>query len=203
MESDHEYMKMIYKKFLEDKDYILKYHKYKIAVFGEYSSGKSSMLNSLIGIDLLPESNGHCTKAILIIQYTKLKKDISLYSVKKNGDDDNNSFVYFIEDKLIAQGEELVKKNLKNINNDYNGGIQYYILNTPIKFLDDFIEDEKIKEKIQFFDTPGLDSLLKEYTDINFPKLVECINLFIYMNANNIIFQNESESALRKRLNLY
>ena len=182
MEPDHEYIKMIYKKFLKDKDYILKYHKYKIAVFGEYSSGKSSMLNSLIGIDLLPESNGHCTKAILIIQYTKLKKDISLYSVKKNGDDDNNSFVYFIKDKLIAQGEELVKKNLKKINNDYKGEIQYYILNTPIKFLDDFIEDEKIKEKIQFFDTPGLDSLLKEYTDINFPKLIKCINLFIYMN---------------------
>ena len=113
MEPDHEYIKMIYKQFLKDKDYILKYHKYKIAVFGEYSSGKSSMLNSLIGIDLLPESNGHCTKAILIIQYTKLKKDISLYSVKKNGDDDNNSFVYFIKDKLIAQGEELVKKKFE------------------------------------------------------------------------------------------
>ena len=193
MEPNHEYIKMIYKQFLEDKDYILKYHKYKIAVFGEYSSGKSSMLNSLIGIDLLPESSGHCTKAIIIIQYTKLKKDISLYSVKMNKNDDNNSFVYFIEDKLIAQGEELVKKNLKKINNVYKGEIQYYILNTPIKFLDDFIEDEKIKEKIQFFDTPGLDSLLKEYTDINFPKLIKCINLFIYMNANNIIFQNESK----------
>ena len=45
-----------------------------------------------------------------------------------------------------------------------------------------------------------MDSLLKEYTDTNFPKLVECINLFIYMNANNIIFQNESESALRKMI---
>ena len=89
---------------------------------------------------------------------------------------------------------------MKNINNDYEGGIQYYILNTPIKFLDDFIEDEKIKEKIQFFDTPGLDSLLKEYTDINFPKLIKCINLFIYMNANNIIFQNESESAIRRMI---
>ena len=150
MEPNHDYIKMIYKQFLENRDYILKYHKYKIAVFGEYSSGKSSLLNSLIGLDLLPESSGHCTKTILIIQYTKLKKDISLHSAKMNKDDDNNSFVYFIEDKLIAQGEVLVKKNLKNINNDYNGGIQYYILNTPIKFLDDFIEDEELKEKISF-----------------------------------------------------
>ena len=35
-----------------------------------------------------------------------------------NKDDDNNSFVYFIEDKLIAQGEELVKK--LNENGVYN-----------------------------------------------------------------------------------
>ena len=77
MEPNHDYIKMIYKQFLENRDYILKYHKYKIAVFGEYSSGKSSLLNSLIGLDLLPESSGHCTKTILIIQYTKLKKDIS------------------------------------------------------------------------------------------------------------------------------
>ena len=141
LEPDHEHIERIHKKFLENRDYILNKHKYKVGIFGEYSTGKSSLLNSLIGIDILPESNGHCTKAILIIQYTQLKKDISLYSAKLSDEETNDSLFYFIQNELIAQGEESVKTNLKNINNKYQGGIQYYILNTPIKFLDEFIEE--------------------------------------------------------------
>ena len=198
MESNHEYIKKIYEKYLYEKDYIIKKIKYKIAVFGEYSSGKSSLLNALIGKDILPESSGHCTKVILIIQYTQDEKDISLYTSKFNYKNSNNLINYFIEDKLIAKGEESVKEELKKINNNSKGGISYYIINTPIKFLDENIEDKKIKNKIQFFDLPGIDSLMKEYVESDFPKLMDHIDLFIYSNGTNVILQKESESTIKK-----
>ena len=200
LEPNHEYIKKIREKFLYEKDYILNKYKYKIALFGEYSSGKSSILNSLIGKDLLPDGSDHCTKVIIIIQYTKYEKDISLYSSKKNTENSNNYIYYFMEDKLLEKGEESVKKKLKSLNSDYQEGISYYILNTPIKFLDEFIEEEKIKNQIQFFDMPGLDSLKKEYTETDFPKLIKHIDLFIYTNGMNIILQKESELAIKKML---
>ena len=200
MDSNHEYIKKIYEKYLSEKDYILAKYKYRVVLFGEYSSGKSSLLNALIGKDILPESSGHCTKVILIIQYVKYEKDISLYSSKFYKKNSNSLINYFIQDKLITKGEESVKNQLKVINNNSKGGISYYIINTPIKFLDQNFEDEKIKEKIQFFDLPGLDSLIKEYTESDFPELMEHINLFIYTNGKNILLQNESESAIKKML---
>lgn len=200
LEPNHEYIKKISEKFLFEKNYILNLYKYKIALFGEYSSGKSSILNALIGKDLLPDGSGHCTKVIIIIQYTKYEKNISLYSSKKNTENAKNYIYYFMEDKLLAEGEESVKKKLISLNSDYQEEISYYILNTPIKFLDEFIEDEKIKNQIQFFDMPGLDSLKKEFTETDFPKLIRHIDLFIYTNTMDIILQNESESAIKKML---
>jgi len=200
LEPEHQFIQKIYSNFLSYKDYIEKYHKYKIAIFGEHSSGKSSLLNSLIGLDILPESNSHCTKVILAVQYTKNLNDISLYSAKLNDNELDKSFLYLIQDELIVKGVENIKKELIKINNDSKKCIQYYILNTPIKFLDYFIEEQAIKEKIQFFDTPGLDSLLKEYTDINFSKLIEYVDLFIYCNAFNILNQKESEASLKRMI---
>ena len=199
MEPNHEFFETIYNNFLLNKDYIEKWHRYKIAIFGEHSSGKSSLLNSLIGIDILQESNAHCTKVILVIQYTQSKKDLSLYSANLNH---NESFLYFTQDKLIANGEDEIREELKNINNNNKKDqeINYYILNTPIKFLDLFIEDKDIKEKIQFIDTPGLDSLLKEYTDYSFSELIEYIDLFIYTNAYNIINQKESKASIKRMI---
>ena len=200
MEPNHKFIQNIYNNFMLDKDYIENNHNYKIAIFGEHSSGKSSLLNSLIGIDILPESNGHCTKIILAIQYTQNKEGLTLYSAKFNKNESDKSFLYLINDKLMAEGKEEIKKKLNNINNNKIEGMQYYILKTPIKFLDFFIEDKIIKEKIQFIDTPGLDTLLKEYTDCNFSKLIEYTDLFIYTNAFNIINQKESETSLKRMI---
>ena len=198
IEPNHEFIKNIYNNFIFVQDYIEKWHKYNIAIFGEHSSGKTSLLNSLIGFNILPESNAHCTKIILAIQYTESKEDLSLYSAKFNKNKSDEPFLYFIPNELIAKGEEKIKQELKNINNNEKQGIHYYLLNTPIKFLDLFIEDKNIKEKIQFIDTPGLDSLLKEYTDREFPKLIKYVDLFIYTNTYNIINQKESEMSLKR-----
>ena len=56
LEPENEYIQKIYKDYLESKNYILNDYKYKIALFGGYSTGKSSLLNSLIGSDIIPES---------------------------------------------------------------------------------------------------------------------------------------------------
>ena len=59
----------------------MKQRKIRIPLLGEYSSGKSSLLNTIIGHDynVLPVSVEVCTNIALVIKYTKKEKDIALY----------------------------------------------------------------------------------------------------------------------------
>ena len=159
MEPKHEFIKKIYDKFQKQKCYIEDF-KYTIATFGQYSTGKSSLLNSLIGYDIIPESSGHCTKIGLVIQYTKNEEDIALY--KANFEKQNANNYSFIKNELISKEKNHISDTLKKLNKDYvNGDISYYILSTPILYLDNFIDDDNIKNKIEFIDLPGLQVLEK------------------------------------------
>ena len=109
LEPENEYIQKIYKDYLESKNYILNDYKYKIALFGGYSTGKSSLLNSLIGFDIIPVSSGLCTNIVLVIQYTKLEKDISLYSANFKKYNNKNSYYSFNQDKFIIKGKEKVQ----------------------------------------------------------------------------------------------
>ena len=201
LEPENEYIQKIYKDYLESKNYILNDYKYKIALFGGYSTGKSSLLNSLIGSDIIPVSSGLCTNIVLVIQYTKLEKDISLYSANFKKYNNKNSYYSFYQDKFITKGKEKVQLKLKELNEKYKvGEISYYILFSPIKFLDEFIEDEKIKSKIQFIDLPGLNTLIKEYEEDMLSNLVEYTDLFLYTNEMNLVFQKGNEEIIGKVL---
>ena len=54
--------------------------KLRIPLFGEYSSGKSSLINTLIGYNynVIPIDTKVCTNIALVVKYTKNKKNISL-----------------------------------------------------------------------------------------------------------------------------
>ena len=160
MEPNHEFIIKIYDKFQKQKQYIEDF-KYTIATFGQYSTGKSSLLNSLIGYDIIPESSGHCTKIGLVIQYTKNEEDIALY--KANFEKQNENNYTFIKNELITKEKNLIYGALQKLNKDYvNGDISYYILSTPILYLDCFIDDVNIKNRIEFIDLPGLQVLENE-----------------------------------------
>ena len=64
---------------LEDKIFS---NQYKIAVVGDFSSGKSTFINAIIGDDLLYSSNIEATGVITTIQYGE--KPIAQVCKKKN-----------------------------------------------------------------------------------------------------------------------
>ena len=116
----------------------------RIITLGLYSSGKSSLLNNIIGynLNLLQVNENQCTKLGLIIKYTKEIEDISLY---KAIFEKINEKLFFKEGDLIAYGDNDVRFNISlinqtnnteisNISNDGNNNNfqYYYILKTPI-----------------------------------------------------------------------
>ena len=66
-------------------------------LFGKYSNGKSSLLNSIIGynLNILHISINECTKRAFIIKYCKSMENISLIKAEKKGND--YKFYYFEE----------------------------------------------------------------------------------------------------------
>ena len=125
-----------------------------IPIIGESKSGKSKLLNCIIGYQLFPESINKCTTRGIIIQYSK---NIELYEIKLNSE---YSFFNFSKNKIpIAKGINQVKQYLISLNYEYSKekNKNIYIVKTPIQFLDDYKIDEEIKNKISFIDLPGTD----------------------------------------------
>ena len=200
LEPEHEFIKNIYENFRNTKKYIEEDYKYRIALLGGISTGKSSIINSLIGYDLnlIPKSSSHCTKIILIIQYTQSQDNIALYKTQFDKHNDYSGFYYFLKEEknLYAKGIENVKKKLNELNQNSKNEIPYFILQTPIEFLDNNIPDLKSKSQIEFVDLPGLNS--DEEIDDNFlSNLINFTEYFLFINDKNVI-QEENKELIEK-----
>ncbi len=161
---------------------------FKILVLGKYSSGKSSLLNSIIGynLDLLDTSENECTKKAFVIKYCEGKEDISLIKAEVKQNDYN--FYYFEEKELIIKGLDNVKRKIKEINNEIGRKFEYYIIKTPIESFNHFTESTK--QYIELIDLPGFD--IADYNNIifNSEKMINYMDGLIYVN-NGSSFEND------------
>ena len=168
----------LYNKFKELKRYSTKKFLSSLLLIGEYSSGKTSFINSLIGLNLLQVKSTECSKVAIIVRYTEKKENITLYSAELK---ENEKYgFYFIEDKLEAKGMLNVKKKIIELNKiqEFN----YYILYTPIQAYDDLKLEDDLKYKIELIDLPGLASLnYKDRVEKEINKLLKNENAFIFV----------------------
>ncbi len=127
----------------------------KLAVLGEFSSGKSTFLNRLLGIDILPTGFAPVTAAVTILEYGEVEK---------------------IEIVYKDSGENLVTK-------EYDGYDKLQIIQKQIIESSDFIDIKRIKVFVKndilkcfnIIDTPGFndpknlgDKTKEIFTEINF-----------------------------------
>jgi len=163
--------------------------KIRITVYGTYNAGKSSTLNSFIGKDLLQVDDEQCTGKPILIRYLKKDEKPKIYraELKAIKDYDKFSHYAFLEKgQALAEGDEAVKNFISSqniiINNNYdknkNRIDDFFILKTPIKFLDELELSEEIKNNVEFLDTPGLTSEYLKNEGELLEKLIE--QTFIY-----------------------
>lgn len=195
IEPNHEYIKKIYSNFLNVKNYIQHDYKYRISLLGGISTGKSSIINTLIGydLDLIPKSSDHCTNIALIIHYTENKDNISLYETKFDNHNKYSNFYYFSKEKKISNGKENVKELLKKLNEKEINEIPYYILETPIEFLDEIIQDNNRKLEIEFVDLPGIN--IQKFENSFLSNLIKFTDFFLFINDKDVI-QDENKEII-------
>ena len=130
--------------------YMDKEKKIRIPLLGEYSSGKSSLINTLIGNDLniIPVDTKVCTNIALVIRYTKNISDIALYQTLLEPTTEDY-YCFNINDKPIGKGYKVIQEILKLLNLIFSSFvIPSYHQMKIIKYIQK-IEDSNENKKIK------------------------------------------------------
>jgi len=166
--------------------------KLRIPVVGCYNAGKSSIINSFIGEDLLPVESKENTKEIIFIRYKNIQNP---RLIKSNLKKENYGYIrYYLEiDKNFnpIHGREKIRLFLQSKNdnkediNKYNSNDSFYILETKIDLLDKLELSEDIKEMIEFIDIPGLNTsknIFEGEEGESLSKIISVSNLFLFIS---------------------
>ena len=157
-----------------------------IIVIGMISSGKSTFLNSLLGITYLETKDDVTTKFVTIIRYNenlkepkfyhlkvikeknfneqedKNEKKENLINVENNADKEKENLCYFLKDGEESIGEKNIIKKIEEINKAEKGNQEpkyenlFYMLETNITN----IENKEFLKEHDFYDIPGLNEYI-------------------------------------------
>jgi hypothetical protein len=131
-----------------------------IIVIGMISSGKSTFLNSLLGINYLETKDDITTKFICIIRYNNEINEPKFCHLKIK--EEEKGKYYFIKDGEESIGKDKIIEKISNINLKESSITQpqydqlFYLLETNITN----IENKDFLKKHDFYDIPGLNEYM-------------------------------------------
>ena len=143
-----------------------------IIVVGMISSGKSTFLNSLLGISYLEANDNITTKMVVIIRYNEKLDKPKFYHLKVIEDKDIEGGYLFEKDGDESIGEIEIIKRISEINKQEakfseNGEPKYdnlfYMIETNIKS----IENKEFLKTHDFYDIPGLNEFMRTKNNEN------------------------------------
>ena len=130
-----------------------------IPFLGLSNAGKTTIINGIIGRNILPTSLEKCTKRAIIISYSDQEDDeISIYkSSFKKRNCFEKSYYYLNKEYIIGKGLNQIHDLLKVLNCDFTGKSEdfFYLIKTKIKLFDELGLDDSLKRKIYLIDFPG------------------------------------------------
>ena len=172
------------------KEYVTN-RKLRIVFIGNISVGKSSVINTIIGKEILPKKTGECTYRGVIIRHVE-SDEYKLYSTKLIEKGEGfEKFSYFDCIEFICKGMKNIEEYLKNKNNDkidIKKNDAFFLLTGKLKIFENIDINKNIIEEIEFVDLPGVD---KEENDFNQKKynsnVLRFSNCCVYVNIANTI----------------
>ena len=171
-----------------------------IPFLGEINSGKSTIINGIIGDNILPTGLKECTKRGIIIRYSN--NDTTIRKANFKTEIIENKVKYYIDsenEEIIGKGREQVKDILKGLNYDFNSKEEdsFYFIKTKIKLFDEMGLDYSLKKKIYLIDLPGFGTENIFEKAINL-KLMSICNSFIFTVRNSVIKENNQKLILNE-----
>ena len=169
--------------------------KIRVSFIGPMSVGKSTILNCIIGKELLPMEMKECTYRGIIIKHDPNLKDFYLYKTiveKVNPEGGIHEFYNFKEEsKPYCYGAQNIYAFLKNKNNDKDinsDNEAFLIVKGKLKIFDYIKLEQELMNKLEFVDLPGYDRENNEFIrKRHHHKIIKYSNSCVYINtAENI-----------------
>ena len=182
----------------ETIDNLQMYNVIFIPFIGEIQSGKSTIINGIIGEEVLPQE---CTKKGIIIRYfNNNENEINIRKayLKEKKTFEKLNYYFDTEDNIIEKGLEQVQRVLNNLDNKYNEKEEdsFYYIRTKIKLFDDLGLDEFIKKSIYLIDLPGFRAEDKFIKNL-YVKLISLSNCFVFTVRNSSIKEKKNREILK------
>jgi hypothetical protein len=129
--------------FLKIYDVIL------IPFLGASNAGKTTIINGMLGDDILPTDLGECTKRGIIIRYYEGEMNIKKANFRKDELLNTNYYYFESEKNVIGKGKNQVMEILKGLNYDFTDKEEdsFYYLQTKIKIFDELGFDNSLKKR--------------------------------------------------------
>ena len=173
-----------------------------IPLLGESNVGKSTIINGIIGKEILPTYSNECTKRGILIKY----EDCDEPSINKANLMEEidllghiNYYFYVRKKDLIGIGEKKVKDTLNSLNYEFNEKEKnsFYYIKTRIKLFDDIGLNNSLKEMIYLIDFPGFGTGNAFEKRNTYDKVMSICHSFIFVVKNSVIRENSAQSKLQ------
>ena len=197
-------IKQIIKNMYSTIDFLEIYDVIFIPFLGPSNAGKSTIINDIIGEEVLPTELNECTKRGIIIRYAlDGEKDINIRKAIFRKTNFLGKDKYFFEaDTIITQGLKNVQDTLKGLNFEFTDKQEdsFYYIRTKIKLFDDLGIDDNLKKLIYIIDFPGYGTNNK-FEQFLFNKVTSICNSFMFVIKNSLIKENHNQNALKNIFN--
>lgn len=154
---------------LSDIKELIEQKTYNIAVVGEFSSGKSTFLNALMGRDLLPHGVSETTATVTYI-----------HNVPESSDLVNRVCIHF-NDPSLAPIDDRLDNGSFSLREVLSTNSESYSVATQIDRVDIYVHFLDLDEPIVLIDTPGTNGLAERHREILMQAVYQahaCICLF-------------------------
>jgi GTP-binding protein EngB required for normal cell division len=177
--------------------------KIRVSLIGNISVGKSTVLNAIIGEDILPTKDSECTYRGVIIKHKNIDNFL-LYRTKLKiigkGAGYNEYYNFEEDPEPYCFGIENIKSYLKNKNSDQRIEDQdaFIVIQGRLKIFDFIKLDNSLIDKIEFIDLPGHDRQNNTFNSNRYyEKILKFSNSCIYINEAKSIDDEDSVARLK------
>lgn len=161
----------------------LEHETFELAVVGEFSRGKSTFINAMLGRKILPASKNPTTTVISKIVYGDEPSYDIVYKTGKIKQLDEKAFLKLTAPKKIEEEDFPSWKKYLGMETDLSK-IDYALVSYPLQFC---------RDNVEIVDTPGINDINDGRVDITYRYLNQADAVIMVLSANQAFTESEME----------